>query len=345
MNKQKETTQQDKRIKEKQATRKSQNIKSSAFYHDQFFKDTFSNPKRARKLVEFVLSKEELSAYDINKLKIEKDSFKESRQGDLILSILFKNNPKKRAKIFILCEHKSHYDKGLFWQVLDYIILLRNWTIKQTGHAPLIIPVLFYHGAKSISWSNSLQEDDFKGFFNKIPIKSRRSMLNYGLRTINTKDLKVREWFKRNAKECWGFIRLLDEIWDIKNPDEEKVRSIIKDYFGEELRGATREEEKELAISVISYLHSAGTLRKEIWKEAEKLLIKDNIIKQGGSYMGAIERIREEGRQEGIQKGRQEGAVNKQKEVILNLLKKNAKLSFISEVTGLPVKEIKKLKS
>ena len=66
-----------------------------------FSKTLFSNPKRARKLVEFVLSKEELSAYDINKLKIEKDSFKESRQADLILSILFKNNPKKRAKIFI----------------------------------------------------------------------------------------------------------------------------------------------------------------------------------------------------------------------------------------------------
>ena len=53
--------------------------------------------------------------------------------------------------------------------------------------------------------------------------------------------------------------------------------------------------------------------------------------------MGAIERIREEGMQKGLQKGRQE--------VVLNLLKKDADISFISEVTGLPEKEIKKLKN
>ena len=73
--------------------------------------------------------------------------------------------------------------------------------------------------------------------------------------------------------------------------------------------------------------------------------------------MGAIERIREEarqeglqkgrkeGRQEGMQKGRQEGMQKGRQEVILNLLKKKQEISFISEVTGLPEKEIEKLKS
>ncbi|MCY4321445.1 MAG: Rpn family recombination-promoting nuclease/putative transposase, partial [Bdellovibrionaceae bacterium] len=152
MNKQKETTQQNK--KTDQVTTKSHNIKKAVFSHDIFFKDTFSNLKRARKLVEFVLSKEELLVYDIKKLRIEKESFKESRKADLIISLPFKRNNNQITKIFILCEHKSHYNKGLFEQVLDYIILLRKWLIKQTGHAPLIIPVLFYHGAKSIKWSN-----------------------------------------------------------------------------------------------------------------------------------------------------------------------------------------------
>ncbi|MCY4321018.1 MAG: Rpn family recombination-promoting nuclease/putative transposase, partial [Bdellovibrionaceae bacterium] len=313
---------------------------------------TFSNLKRARKLVEFVLSKKELGVYDIKKLRIEKESFKESRKADLILSIPFKKSAKIRARIFILCEHKSHYDKGLFCQVLDYIILLRNWLIKQAGHAELIIPVLFYHGRKAMKWKGSLLEDDFKGFFNKIPIETKKDMLNFNLRIINTKDLKVRNWFKKKAKECWGFIRLLDEIWDIKNPDKEKVRRIIKDYFGSELKGATKEKEKELAISVISYLQSAGGLRKAVWKSAEKLLIKDNIMR-GGTYMGAIERIREEGMQKGIEKGmrqgRQEGLEKGmqqgRQEIILNLLKEKADISFISKVTGMPEKKIKKLKN
>ena len=91
---------------------------------------------------------------------------------------------------------------------------------------------------------------------------------------------------------------------------------------------------------MIRYLQSAGGLRKQVWQEAEKQLIKDNILK-GGTYMGVVESIKEEGRLEGeirgIQKGRQE--------VILNMLKKKADISFISEVTGLPEKEIKKLKN
>ena len=49
--------------------------------------------------------------------------------------------------------------------------------------------------------------------------------------------------------------------------------------------------------------------------------------------MGLIESIREEGRQE------------RDKQVIANMLKKKVDISFISEVTGLPETEIKRLKN
>ena len=329
-------------------TKQIKNIKVSTFSHDRFFKDSFSNPKRAKKLLEFILTKKELQVYDINKLKIEKDSFKEARHADLILSILFKKNNKQRARVFILYEHKSHYDKGLFEQVLDYLILLRKWTINQTGHPELIIPVLFWHGKGAMKWKDSLQEEDFKDFFNKIPVETRKDMLNFNIRIINTKDPKVRKFFKSKGSECWGFIRLLDEIWDIKDPDIERVRKIIKDYFGKELKGATKEEEKELILSLIRYLQSAGGLRKAVWQSAEKRLIKDKILK-GGTYMGVVESIKEKGRLEGEirgeKRGEKRGIQKGIQQVIANMLKKKADLSFISEVTGLPEKEIKKLKN
>ena len=141
------------------------NTKREVFSHDRFFKDTFSDPKRAKKLLEFILTKKEVQVYEISEFKIEKDSFKEGRQADLILSIPLKKNPKQRARIFILLEHKSHYDKNLFEQVLDYLYFLRKWVIKQTGRPPVMIPVLFYHGKKVIKWSKSLQEEDNKSFF------------------------------------------------------------------------------------------------------------------------------------------------------------------------------------
>ena len=83
------------------------------------------------------------------------------------------------------------------------------------------------------------------GFFDKIPIETRKDMLNFNVRIINTKDPNVRKFFKSKGSECWGFIRLLDEIWDIKNPDTEKIRLIIRDYFGELLKGATKKESRE----------------------------------------------------------------------------------------------------
>ena len=332
-------------------TKQLEKKEKSGASHDRFFKDSFSNPKRAKKLLEFILTKKEKQIYDISKLKVEKDSFKEARHADLILSIPFRKNPNLRAKVFILLEHKSHYDKGLFEQVLDYLILLRKWIIGQTGHPELIIPVLFYHGKQAMKWKDSLQEEDFKDFFNKIPVETRKDMLNFNIRIINTKDSRVRKFFKNKGSECWGFIKLLDEIWDIKNPDIERVRYIIKTDFGEELKGATKEEETELVLSLISYLQSAGGLREAIWKTVEKQLIKDKILR--GGYMSVVESIKEEarlegrqeGRLEGIQKGRQEGIQKGIQQVVVNMLKKKADISFISEVTGLPEKEIKEFKN
>ena len=329
-----------------------QKIKRPVFIHDSFFKDAFSDLKRAKKLVEFILSKKELQSYDISQLRIEKNTFKDGLQADLILSLPFKDDSSKILRLVIILEHKSQYDKGLFNQLLKYQILIQEWFLKQTGRAQLVIPVLFYHGKQNINWSKSLQEEYFKAFFDKIPIETRKDMLNFNMRVINTKDPKVRRFFKSKGSECWGFIRLLDEIWDIKNPDTEKVREIIKDYFGELLKKATKRESREVTLRVIKYLQSAGGLRKEVWKKAEEQLKMEGILKEGG-YMNMLDHIKEEGRwkgrkegrQEGRQEGRKEGRQERDQEVILNMLKEKADISFISKVTGLPEKEIKKLKN
>ena len=48
-------------------------------------------------------------------------------------------------------------------------------------------------------------------------------MLNFKMKVINTKDPKARKFFKSKGSECWGFIKLLDEIWNINNPNKEKL--------------------------------------------------------------------------------------------------------------------------
>ncbi len=50
-------------------------------------------------------------------------------------------------------------------------------------------------------------------YFGLSVIEIRTDMLNYGLKVINTKDHKV---FKDKGAKSRGVIKLLDEIWSIK---------------------------------------------------------------------------------------------------------------------------------
>jgi len=59
---------------------------------------------------------------------------------------------------------------------------------------------LFYHGKEPFKWKGSLQEEDFKSFFSKIPRELRKSMLNEP-RVINTKDSGIRE----GTKMVWSY--------------------------------------------------------------------------------------------------------------------------------------------
>ena len=56
-----------------------------------------------------------------------------------------------------------------------------------------------------------------------------------------------------------------------------------------------------------------------------------------------LNREREEGLKEGIKKGKLEGEKNKALSIAKNLKKSGSDTKFISEITGLPIEEIKKL--
>ena len=314
--------------------------KKPAFSHDRFFKSFYSDPKLSKELLGLIFSKKELKAYNLNGLKIEKDTF-EDKRADLILSIPFKAYPKIRLRVFILLEHKSSYDKNFFDQLLNYQVLLRKLLIQQIGCAQPIIPVLFYHGKEPLKWKKSLQEEDFKSFFSKIPIESRKNMLNYEPKVINTKDLKIRKAYKGREFKGHGVIKLLDEIWSLKK--NITPLKVIEAYAGfeEVLKGLKGQARKTAELRILEYLNDNTDLSLKIWRQAEKLLIEKGLLKQGGLMQDVREVIKEKGVWEGMRKGMQKG----RQEVVLNMLKEKADISFIAKVTGLSESAIKKLKN
>ena len=306
-------------------------IKPPKCSHDTFFKLIFFDPKLAKELVELLLTKKVSQFFNLDDIKFEKDTHKK-QFADIILSFSLKGYPQERVDFFMILEHKSFNDKNSHNQVLKYLYLLREFIIKQTGRAKPIIPGLFHHGKQPLKLKKSLQEEDFKGFYNKIPVEIRESMLNFKLKIISTKDPKIRKLIKNKGSKIWGVIKLLDEIWDIKEPSAKKVKSIIKDYFGDILKDKTKKEVEEIIIGIEEYLRDTTGLKSEEWEKAKKELIDEGTIKKGVN-MNIRELIKEKGRWEG------------REEVIVNMLKEKADISFISKVTGLPAEEIKKFKS
>ena len=309
--------------------------------HDKFFKRFYSHPKFAIELFQLIFSQKELSAYNWKHLKTENNILK-SKIADLIFSVPLKNHPKIKLKIFILLEHKSRYDPHLFTQLLNYQILLHEKIIRETGQPMPIIPVLFYHGKKPWKWSVSFQETYFS--FLKIPIESKKNMLNYNLKLLDTHDVKVQRVFKNKDFKSRGALSLLSRIWTLKREvsDLKKVLALFSDFSG---------KEDDLILNAVDYLKSVLGVSRELWEEVERESIEEGVLQKGG-YMDIREDIRQEAKMEGIQEGikrgkkegRQEGRRNRETEVVLNMLKNKIDISVISKVTGLSREAIESLK-
>ena len=278
----------------------------------------------------------------------------ENRIADLIFSVPLKQNSNIKIKIFILLDHKSRYDPYLFTQMLYYQTLLHEKNIRDTGQPIPIIPVLFYHGKKPWKWSVSFQDTYFSSL--KIPVESKKNMLNYNLKLLDTHDPKVQKVFKNKNFKSRGALNLLSRIWTLKPEVSElkEVLALFSDFSG---------KEDDLILNAVDYLKSVLGVSQELWEQVERESIEEGILHRGG-YMDIREDIklegikegiekgikkgRQEGRQEGIErgieKGRQEGRRNRETEVVLNMLKNQIDVSIISKVTGLSKEEIDKLK-
>ena len=201
-------------LKDKKENPPSQQVKP-ANHHDTFFKGVYSYPDFAFELFKLIFYDSELKAYDWSQLTPEKDTLGGNRRADLIFSVPLKADTKVQVKIFILLEHKAHYDRNTFEQVLHYLTLLRQRIVEEKGY-PIIIPVLFYHGKEPWRWPLSLKEVSLGDIYKKIPLETRRDMVNYNLRLFNIHDPKVERVFEDPGVQTRRALHLLKNIWDLQ---------------------------------------------------------------------------------------------------------------------------------
>ena len=158
-------------------------------------------------------------------------------------------------------------------------------------------------------------------------------MLNWHPRFIDTKDIEdeeLRKWLENPRSKVGWVFQTLDKIWVLRH-DLKVLRWLSFGIFG------FFKKRPEL-LSFDRYFKSAGVSNKE-WKKIKKEARQKGLLKKG-ELMGGFIDTEKEMLQQGIQQGWQE----RNYEVVSNMLKKNTDVNFISEVTGMSVKEIKKLK-
>ena len=329
-----------------QVTEKSQK-KNLGNPHDQFFKVIYSSPENALDIFKIILPKDFYNQCNWNTLKAEKRDWI-GKQADLIFSVSLKKNSKSKIKIVILLEHKSYYNKDLFKQILDY----QNSIYQEDKSRDVLaaLPILFYHGEKSYHWKTSFKEGYFGKDLSKIPVFVRENMINYNLIVFDTNNPKISRFFKDKKIKTRGALSALQNIWSLKKSVPE-----ILELFAL-FSGFPEKQKKNLLIGLSNYLNKARGISFDLLKKVEKRAIKEGILKKGG-YMNFTEEIKKEAKLEGWQKGQKEGWQKGQKEgwqkgrqeerqqFVLKMLQKKTDIAFISEVTGLSEREIKKLKN
>ena len=119
--------------------------------HDAVFKTFLHHPETARDFLDIHLPAELRMLCDLNSLQLESESFIEadlrSRYSDVLWSLHTRNGD---GYVYVVIEHQSSAEPHMAFRLLRYALAAMQRHL-DAGHKelPLVIPMLFYHGALS----------------------------------------------------------------------------------------------------------------------------------------------------------------------------------------------------
>ncbi|WP_426496319.1 Rpn family recombination-promoting nuclease/putative transposase [Klebsiella grimontii] len=119
--------------------------------HDAVFKQFLSHPECARDFIEIHLPASLRQLCDLQTLKLESDSFIEAdlraSYSDVLWSLKTSDGD---GYIYVVIEHQSTPDAHMAFRLMRYALAAMQRHL-DAGHKtlPLVVPMLFYHGAKS----------------------------------------------------------------------------------------------------------------------------------------------------------------------------------------------------
>ena len=304
-------------------------------------------------LLENYLPESVLKLIDLSEIEAEKDTMIEEELTDLFSDLIYRVKINNRAAyLYLLFEHKSYPEKKIALQLLKYIRAFWELKAKQEsgGKLPLVIPLVFYHGRQQ--WQIGLSLADL---LDEIPVEIKGYIpdfqyIIYDFSAESEEEIKgVTELriFLHLVKTIFSgleFSQKLGEIIELFNEisDEGKAQryfEVVISYVMHAREGIEAEELLQIASEVSAERgEMIMTIAEKLKREGRQEGLEKGIIEgiRKGKHEGIIE-----GMKEGIIEGKQEGKI----EIARKMLKSGMGIEQVIQLTELTEARIRLLQA
>lgn len=295
----------------------SDNIKD---IHDLGYKYLFSHPGFVKQLLLSFINLDWVKNIDFDKLEKIETSFVrknyKKKESDIIYKLTYKD---KTAYLYLLIEFQSTVDKNMAFRIQSYVNDFYEDLIKKEKNNekyPFIFPVVIYNGDEK--W------DACDNIFDMIEILSED--LRPYIPSLKYFKIIINEFDKKVLLKIRNTLSSVFLIENLKDNELEKYSKELAEILLDEI-------DTELIIAFSNWFKRLVDDERINDNEEIRNITEEEVKTM---FRTTIEKVKKKERKE----ERKETKI----EVATNMIKKGFDLNLISEITGLSVEDIEKLK-
>jgi predicted transposase/invertase (TIGR01784 family) len=300
--------------------------------HDAFARETLSYRENAVSFFRGILPEEVVNRLDFETLTEENTSYTDEDLSayfsDVVYHCSYRGSP---LKLVLLLEHKSFVPEFPHRQILRYMLNIWERAAKQHTAFPVVLPIILYHGRRKwkrrpfhsyLSGDTGLLARYIPGF----------EYLLVDLSTIPERMLK-RLFAHNPAVRLWLLVQKYIH-------EEHELLKRLNSFFGLDIVYFSLEAELRFVESMWRYIFEATEI------DPDTVLRKLTMLPEGAkeALMTTAEKLRKQGKQEGIHEGKLEGKREGKLESARKMREKGYSIEDICDITGLSRKEVEGLR-
>ena len=298
--------------------------------HNNMFIKTFSDPGNMKILLKMALPEALSRAIDFSEMNIDFTTYVSDDIKDYYSDIVVKTHIRTNEgesiplDIYILVEHKTEAKNQSLVQILKYLYHEWQKDVDQKKPLRVIIPLVFYHGKEPWNVPRSFV-DQFD-----VSDEIKEYLLNYRYILFDTKDWDFLAEENRELRDNVFLFTSLLLMKSAYNEDMETMKAIFRLWHE---KGFISDKEKVIFFLIyVSYIRDIPL--EQLMKTLEECKI------EGGDLMPTLaQRLKDEGRTEGIKEGIKEEKLETAKRMLLN----DFTVEQVITATGLTEKDVKSL--